>query len=113
MSGIWTVISRIWTENMGDSQFLLSIFRTSTFDVRDMDSKKKMMSGIRTVMSGIWTVMSGIGVGPKIATKHDFTEKGGWVVYMEANVTGACGWGGRSNFSHFEHDVIHGSPLRN
>ena len=60
MSGIWTVISRIWTENMGDSQFLLSIFRTSTFDVRDMDSKKKMMSGIRTVMSGIWTVMSGI-----------------------------------------------------
>ena len=45
---------------MGDGQFSLSIFRTSTFDVRNMDSKKKMMSGIGTVMSGIWTVMSGI-----------------------------------------------------
>ena len=60
MSGIWTVISRIWTENMGDGQFSLSIFRTSTFDVRNVDSRKKMMSGIGTMMSGIGTVMSGI-----------------------------------------------------
>ena len=55
MSGIWTVISRIWTENMGDGQFSLSIFRTSTFDVQNVDSRKKVMSGIGTVMSGIWT----------------------------------------------------------
>ena len=33
------------------------MFQTSTFDVRNMDSRKKMMSGIRTVMSGIWTIM--------------------------------------------------------
>ena len=47
MSGIWTVICRIWSENMGDGQFSLSIFRTSTFDVRIMDSFLCPCSGHR------------------------------------------------------------------
>ena len=91
MSGIWPVktghFPDIKKRCPGNGQFLLSVFRTSKIDVRDMDvfywpysghqllmSGKwpvftghipdikfliKLMSGIRTVMSGTWTMMSG------------------------------------------------------
>ena len=64
MSGIRTVftvhISDIKNQCPGYGQSLLALFRTWRSDVRNMDSRRKMMSGIWTTMSGMRTVMSGI-----------------------------------------------------
>ena len=38
MSGMCTALSRIWTVNISDGSFLLSIFQTSTFDIWNIGS---------------------------------------------------------------------------
>ena len=63
MSGIWPVetvhIPDIKNRCQGYGQFFLALFRTSIFDVRDIDSFYWPYSRHQFLMSGIWTVFTG------------------------------------------------------
>ena len=63
MSGIWPVktghFPDIKKRCPGNGQFLLSVFRTSKIDVRDMDIFYWPYSGHQHLMSGIWKVKTG------------------------------------------------------
>ena len=63
MSGIWPVktghFPDIKKRCPGNGQFLLSVFRTSKIDVRDMDVFYWPYSGHQLLMSGKWPVFTG------------------------------------------------------